>query len=128
MSKCKENFTIILRGIVKMNKQDLENRAKSVKPALVGEMENSKTNKGNWIAIVVAGIVAITMMIIEGALGHYMAIFAIGSICYAWASVFYICQYVIAKRPWPVLFGAVLHGIAFAIMITMYIISNIQAW
>jgi len=111
-----------------MNKQDLEKRASSSKPALVGEMENSKTNKGNWISLVVAGVVAVAMMVVEGLLGHYMAIFAIASICYVWAATFYTCQYILAKRPWPVLIGAVLHGLAFIAMIVLYIISNIQAW
>lgn len=101
---------------------------KSKRKVLVGEMENQRINKGNWLAIIIAGILAVAFMVIEGALGHYPAIFAIGAICYAWASAIYICQYVMAKRPWPVLIGAVLHGIAFVVMVTLYIISNIQAW
>lgn len=101
---------------------------KSKKKTLVGEMESQRINKGNWLAIIIAGVLAVAFMVIEGALGHYPTIFAIGAICYAWASVIYTCQYVMAKRPWPVLFGAVLHGLAFVIMVTLYIISNIQAW
>ena len=101
---------------------------KSKRKVFVGEMENQRINKGNWLAIIIAGILAVAFMVIEGALGHYPAIFAIGAICYAWASAIYICQYVMAKRPWPVLIGAVLHGIAFVVMVTLYIISNIQAW
>lgn len=98
------------------------------KKCTVGEMETTKINKGNWIAIIIAGIVAVTFMIIEGILGHYSAIFAISAVCYAWASILYICQYVLAKRPWQVLIGGVLHGVAFLLMIILYILSNVQAW
>ena len=93
--------------------------------ALVGEMEKQKTNKGNWIALIVAGILAVSFMIFEGLQGHYSAIFAIGCICYTWASIMYFCQYFLAKRPWPVLIGAVLHGAASITMIVMYIVLSI---
>ena len=111
-----------------MEKEEILKKSQKEKPAIVGEMENQKISKGNWIAIIVAGVLAVAFMIIEGILGHYSAIFAISSICYAWASILYTCQFVIAKRPWPVLFGAVLHGLAFIAMIALYIISNVQAW
>ncbi len=95
------------------------------KKAVVGEMEKTKINKSNWISIIVACVAAIVLMIVEGALGHVSSIFAIGAVCYIWASVFYFCQYFVAKRPWPVLFGAVLHGLAAAIMILNFILVNV---
>ena len=109
-----------------MEKEEILKRAS--KKCVVGEMEASKINKGNWISVIIAGVIAVAFMIISGALGNYSAIFAIGAVCYAWASALYTCQFVLAKRPWPVLIGAVLHGVAFVIMVVLYIISNIQAW
>ena len=111
-----------------MNKEEILQKSRKEKSAIVGEMEKAKINKGNWIAIIIAGIVAVTFMIIEGVLGHYSAIFAIASICHAWASALYFCQYFLAKRPWPVLIGAILHGLAFCAMVTLFIISNVQGW
>lgn len=110
-----------------MEKEEILEKSKKTKYP-VGEMENNKVNKGNWISIIIAGVVAVAFMIVEGALGHYTSIFAIASICYIWASSLYTFQFFMAKRPWPVLFGAILHGLAAIAMITLYIISNIQAW
>lgn len=99
---------------------------KAGKKCAVGEMEKQKTNKGNWIALIVAGIIAVTFMIIEGILGHFSAIYALGAVCYGWAFVLYTCQYFMAKRPWQVLIGSVLHGLAFITMIVLYILKNIN--
>ena len=111
-----------------MEREEILKKVKREKPAVVGEMENIKTNKGNWIAIIVAGVIAVAFMIVEGALGHYTSIFALGAVCYGWASVMYICQFALAKRPWQVLIGAVLHGIACVAMIVLFIMFNIKAW
>ena len=111
-----------------MEKEEILKKVKKEKPAVVGEMENQKISKGNWIALIIAGVVAVAFMIVEGALGHYSSIFALSAVCYAWASVLYFCQYFMAKRPWQVLIGAVLHGLAFITMVVLYIISNVQAW
>lgn len=104
-----------------MEKEEILQKARKKYP--LGEMEAQKINKGNWISLIVAGIVAVVLMIVEGALGHYDALFAISFICYVWASVFYFCQYFVAKRPWKVLIGAVLHGVAAIIMIVLFILS-----
>ena len=64
-------------------------------------------------------------MVIEGALGHAQAIYAIGAVCFTWASVFYFCQYFIAKRPYGVLIGAIFETIGALIMITNYILINV---
>jgi len=111
-----------------MEKKEVLKQAQKKKPVAGGELEIEKIRKGNWIAVIVACVVAVALMIIEGLLGHYTAIFALSAVCYAWASVLYICQFVLAKRPWPVLIGAVLHGLAFVLMIVLYVISNIQGW
>ena len=111
-----------------MDKEEILKKSQKEKPAIVGEMEKQKINMGNWIAVIIAGVIAVTFIIVESALGNFTASFAIGSICYGWASALYFCQYFLAKRPWPVLIGAVLHALACIAMITLYIISNIQGW
>ena len=95
------------------------------KKALVGEMEKTKIDKANWIAVIVASIVAIGFIIVEGALGHKPACFAIGAICFSWASVFYFCQHFLAKRPIGVLVGAIFEFLGAAIMTTNYILSSV---
>ena len=107
-----------------MDREEILEKA-SKKKALVGEMEKSKINKSNWIAIIVVGFIAVALMIIEGALGHFSSIYAIATICFSWASVFYFCQYFIAKRPYGVLIGAILEGLGAIIMITLYILFNV---
>ena len=95
------------------------------KKAVVGEMEKEKLGKGSFIALICAGVIAVAFMIIEGALGHFTSIYAIASVCYGWAAAFYFCQYFIAKRPWQVLIGAVLHTLAFVAMVVLFIIYSI---
>ncbi|MBP3344909.1 MAG: hypothetical protein J6K97_01760 [Clostridia bacterium] len=99
---------------------------KSQKKSLVGEMEATKTNKANWIALISAGTVAVALMITLGALGIFEGLYAIATVCFVWASVFYFCQYFIAKRPWPVLIGAVLEALGGITMITLLILTVTQ--
>ena len=106
-----------------MNKQEVLEKAQK-KKVYVGEMEKTKINKSCWIGNVCACIIAVILMIIEGALGHYPAIYALGTVCYSWASVFYFCQFFIAKRPKGVLIGGILHGIGAITMLTFYILFN----
>ncbi len=94
------------------------------KKALVGEMELAKINKSSWIGIICAGILAVIFMVIEGALGHFTTIYALGAVCFTWASVFYFCQFFLAKRPWQVLIGAVLEAVGAGIMLFFYITTN----
>ena len=108
-----------------MEKEKILEKARKKHP--IGEMESQKINKSCWIALVVTGICAIVLMIVEGALKHFTAIYAIGFVCYTWASVFYACQYFIAKRPRGVLIGAILHGLAATTMLTLYILTNVGA-
>lgn len=107
-----------------MKKEEILKKAQDKKD-IVGEMEKTKINKSCWIGNIVACVVAVIFMIIEGALGHFSSIFAISTICFVWASVFYFCQYFAAKRPWPVLIGAVLEGVGAVIMIVNYILFNL---
>ena len=95
------------------------------KKVVIGEMEKAKINKSNWISVIVAQVVAVIFMIIEGCLGHFTAIYALATVCFVWASVFYFCQFFIAKRPKGVLIGAILETIGALIMITLYILFNI---
>lgn len=100
-------------------KEILEKASK--RKVVVGEMEKSKIDKSNWIAL----IVAVVLMIVEGVLEHFSAIYAIGAICFIWASVFYFCQYFIAKRPYGVLIGGILTAIGATTMLTFYILINV---
>ena len=98
------------------------------KKTIVGEMEKEKMGKGNYISVLVAGIIGVIFMIVEGILGHHTAQFAVGAVIFAWASTFYACQYFIAKRPWQVLIGAVLEFVGFVLMITFFILFNVKGW
>ena len=106
-----------------MEKDEILEKARKKHP--VGEMEEKKTNKSSWIAFIVAAVAVVAFVIAEGCLGHFSAIFAIGAICFIWASVFYFCQYFVAKRPWQVLIGAVLEGIGGIAMVVLYILFNL---
>lgn len=107
-----------------MEKDQILEKAKS-KKAVVGEMEKVKINKSCWIANIIAVIVATAFMITLGALGVFTGLYAIASVCLIWASVFYFCQYFLAKRPWQVLIGAVLNSIGAIIMLTFFILYSI---
>ena len=99
---------------------------KAQKKHPVGEMETTKINKCNWIALIVTGIVAVALMIVEGTLKHFSALYAIGFICFTWASVLYFCQYFVAKRRYiGILIGAVLEGLGAITMLTLYILFSI---
>ena len=107
-----------------MEKQEILQKAKSKHP--VGEMEAAKINKSCWIALIVAAVIAVTFMIVEGILGHFTAIYAIGVVCFTWASVFYFCQYFIAKRRYfGILLGATLEGLGAITMLTLYILFSV---
>ena len=95
------------------------------KKVFIGEMEKAKINKSNWISVVCAQAVAVIFMIVEGCLWHFTAIYALATVCFAWASVFYFCQFFLAKRPKGVLVGAILESIGAIIMITLYILYNV---
>ena len=104
-----------------MEKEEVLEKAK--KKAIVGEMEKQKINSGNWIAIIIAGIVAIGFIIVEGCLGHKSSCFMIGAICFAWASSFYIMQMVKTHRSKALIIGVIGEGLGFAIMLTNYILT-----
>lgn len=107
-----------------MDNEEILAKAQS-KKVFVGEMEKAKINKSNWIALISTGIAAILFMVSEGILGHRSAIYALASVCFIWESVFYFCQYFIAKRPYGVLIGAILSAIGAAIMLTFYILITV---
>ena len=102
-----------------------ENKKKKV---IVGEMEKQNMGKGNYIAVIIAGVIGVAFMIVEGALGHHTSQFAVGAVIFAWASTFYACQYFVAKRTWKVLIGAILEFIGFAVMISLFILFNVKGW
>lgn len=107
-----------------MEREEILQKAQK-KKEIVGEMEKQKINKSCWIGNIAAVVVAVALMVIEGALGHYTSIYAIATVCFIWASVFYFCQYFIAKRPYGVLIGAILEAIGAMTMITFFILFNI---
>ena len=107
-----------------MNKNEILEKA-GKKKALVGEMEKTKINKSCWIGNIVACVVAVALMIIEGVLGHFTSIYSIAFVCMTWAAVFYYCQFFIAKRPYGVLIGAILETLGALTMLTLFILSNV---
>ena len=107
-----------------MKREEILEKA-SKKKALVGEMEKVKINKSCWIANIVAVIIATAFMITLGALGVFTGLYAIASICFVWASVFYFCQYFIAKRPWQVLIGAILDSVGAVVMFVFFILFSV---
>lgn len=107
-----------------MDKNEILEKA-GKKKALVGEMEKTKINKSCWIGNIVACVVAVALMIIEGVLGHFTSIYAIAFVCMTWAAVFYYCQFFIAKRPYGVLIGAILETLGALTMLTLFILSNV---
>lgn len=109
-----------------MNNKEILEKIKG-KKVHIGEMEQAKINKSCWIGNITACALAVVLMIIEGALGHFTAIYALGSVCFTWASVFYFCQFFIAKRPWQVLIGAVLEAAGAITMLVVYILYNMGA-
>ncbi len=110
-----------------MEKNEILEKAKA-KKVYVGEMEKQKMGKGNLISILIAGIIAVAFIIAEFAQRHLSGGIAISAICYAWASAQYFCQYFVAKRPWQVLIGAVLHAIAFAGCMFFYIFVIVKGY
>lgn len=108
-----------------MNNKEILEKV-SGKKVHIGEMEQAKINKSCWIGNIVACVLAVVLMITEGLKGHFTAIYALGAVCYTWASVFYFCQFFIAKRPKGVLIGAVLHGLGALIMLAFFVLVNFE--
>ena len=106
-----------------MDDKEILEKASS-KKVFVGEMEKEKINKSCWIANVVAVVIAVALIVAEGALGHFSSVYAISSVCYAWASVFYFMQFFVAKRKYVgIMIGAILDLFAFLTMIVFYILK-----
>ena len=110
-----------------MDKKEILEKSQTNKDN-VGEMERNKINKSCWISLIVTGIIAVAFIITEGVLGHFSAIYAIASICFIWSAVFYALEFFIAKRPWQVLIGAVLEGLAAIFFIVRYILAACGVW
>ena len=107
-----------------MEREEILKKAQLKKDG-IGEMERKKVSKANWIAVISTAILAIAFMFSEGFKGNRTAVYAFAAICFTWASVFYFCQFFVAKRPWQVLIGAVLEAIGAITMITLYILFSI---
>ncbi len=105
-----------------MEREEILERV-GTKKAVVGEMEKAKINKSCWIGNIVSVILAVVLIVVEGVFAHRSSIYAIASICFTWASVFYFCQYFIAKRPKGVLIGGILEGLGAVTMITLFILT-----
>lgn len=110
-----------------MDKNEILEKSQKSKD-IVGEMERNKINKSSWISLIVTAVVAIAFIIAEGALGHFSAVYAIASICFIWAAVFYTLQFFLAKRPWQVLIGSVLEAMAGIFFIVRYILAVSGVW
>lgn len=94
----------------------------------VGEMERQAISKSSFIALLVTGILAVALMIVEGAFGHFSSIYAIATICFCWASVFYALQFFVAKRPKGVLIGAILEGVAGIFFFVRFVLCLTGVW
>lgn len=105
-----------------MDKEEVLKKVQAKKDN-VGEMERTKINRANWISVIATGVVAIAFIIVFGCLRMKAVCFAIGAICFVWPSVFYFCQYFIAKRPVGVLVGAIFESFGFLVMLTNFILS-----
>lgn len=97
----------------------------SEKKAIVGEAEKVKINKSCWIANIVAVVIAVVFMVVEGIFKHFTAIYVLGIVCFTWASVFYFLQYFVAKRPKGVLIGGILHGLGATTWLVFYILMSV---
>ena len=96
----------------------------SSKKAQIGEYENQKIAKSNWISVIVTGVIALAFICLFGALGLKSVCFAIGGICFSWATTFYFCQYFVAKRKHiGILLGAIGELFGALIMITNCILA-----
>ena len=100
----------------------------SKKKTVVGEMEKEKLGKCTLTSLVATFVAAVGFIVAEAALNHASAAFAIAALCYLWAGVFYTLQYFIAKRPWPVLIGAILHCLACIFFVVRYILCVCGVW
>ena len=109
-----------------MDKKEILEKVQS-KKVLVGEMEKTKIDKSCWIANIFSVIIATTLMIIMGTIKNFIGLYAIAFICLVWATVFYLCQFLVAKRPWQVLIGAVLCCIGAIIMLIFLILFSVKA-
>lgn len=107
-----------------MEKEEILERVKNQK-VVIGEMEKRKIDKSCWIANLVAVIIANVFAVILGIMKMFAGLYAVYLVCLIWASVFYFCQYFIAKRPWQILIGAVLYSIGAIIMVICFIIFAI---
>lgn len=107
-----------------MEREDILKLA-SEKKAHVGEAEKGKINKSCWIANIVAVIIAVVLMVVEGLFGRFSSIYMLGFICSTWASVFFFLQFFVAKRPKGVLVGGVLHGIGAIVWLVFYILTTV---
>ena len=108
-----------------MEKEEILKKASS-KKALVGEMESKKMDLGLKIALIVAGVLATIFICLECAQKHFTGAMALGAVCYGWASLQYFLQFFMAKRPWQVLIGAVLHGLAFVACVVLYALFSFK--
>ena len=107
-----------------MDKDEILKKAQR-KKVVVGEMEKVKINKSCWVANISACIVAVLMMVLLGAFNCFLGLYAVAFVCFVWASVFYFCQYFIAKRPVGVLIGGILESLGACIMIVLFILNLI---
>ena len=108
-----------------MKKEEILEKAKS-KKILVGELEKQKMDLGIKISLIFAGILATILICFECGQRHWTGGFAIGMICYGWASFQYFMQFFMAKRPWQVLIGALLDGLAFIACLVFYILFSLK--
>ena len=111
-----------------MDKKEILEKAQKNK-YIIGEAEQKGISKSGWISLIVAGIFAVAMMIVEGVLGHFSTIYVLAALCFLWSGVFYLLQYVVAKRKYfGILLGSILCFMAFVFFLTRYILAITGIW
>lgn len=111
----------------KKEKEEILKKAENKHP--IGEMEQQKLYTCFWISVLTIGVFAITMMIVEGVLGHISTIYILAAMCFLWAAVFYFLEYFVAKRKFAgIMIGAVLEILAFIFFMVRYILCVLGVW
>ena len=94
------------------------------KNVVSGGEDNLKIDKSCLIATVVACSVAIILMIIEGIMGNYTSLYALGSVCLLWAGVYHFCRYFLRKKKTIFILSGVLLSLGAIAMILLYILFS----
>ena len=106
-----------------MEKQEVLVCMQNKKVTSRGE-DSLKVDKSCLIATIVACSLAIVLMIIEGIMGNYTSLYALGSVCFIWTGVYQFCRYFLRNRNITLLITGVLFALGAIAMILLYILFS----